>query len=346
MKNSAGLASLARDIPSKEGTSPWTTYPAQRIVSQFSIYPDKTLVENATVPFFDITSFEWITETTKVPKGILASVQAQNSGYLNISKPGSPLGQSLAGTSALLKDHPWNKSSSKLAEPIAVSETMFAALFVSREFNKGQGDKYKCQTQASVFGPFLAELINVPSWNNYSDCIAIAKLHVNAGVSHCRQTTTASLSPSDYLVYKSPGVLRDENKTVSPDALVLEVFAMMPEVQSLGAALGVNNQTMLNESEQYLRRSLTHAYQGTWSALAEFFSDYDHSVRSRARKPYQLLRAKVSIWRMYLWMAVNLLAALSGLLLLQMQSSCKRKTVTEPIIAALTMDSYTRIAQR
>ncbi|SCO19199.1 uncharacterized protein FFE2_14215 [Fusarium fujikuroi] len=114
----------------------------------------------------------------------------------------------------------------------------------------------------------------------------------------------------------------------------------MPEVQSLIAALGLSDPEAHNgDLEVYLRNSLIQAYQGAWSALTDYFSDPDILARVHIWQPSSLLKVRVSVWRLYAWLGINALLAVSGVLLLALQSRCRVKTVNGPVVASLMMDS-------
>ncbi|SCV60317.1 probable uracil permease [Fusarium fujikuroi] len=124
------------------------------------------------------------------------------------------------------------------------------------------------------------------------------------------------------------------------DVLIQQVFSMMPEVQSLIAALGLSDPEAHNgDLEVYLRNSLIQAYQGAWSALTDYFSDPDILARVHIWQPSSLLKVRVSVWRLYAWLGINALLAVSGVLLLALQSRCRVKTVNGPVVASLMMDS-------
>ncbi|KAK1973990.1 hypothetical protein LZ30DRAFT_741824, partial [Colletotrichum cereale] len=120
---------------------------------------------------------------------------------------------------------------------------------------------------------------------------------------------------------------------------------MMPEVQSLVTALRLQDPSRLSgQLEKYLRDSLAQAYQGTWSAFTEYlvkqeWAPGDSNVTTKAWEPVHLLQAQVSSLRMILWMGLNLLLVLSGVLLIAVQTTTEGKTVNSPTVAAIMLDS-------
>ncbi|RTE71305.1 hypothetical protein BHE90_014286 [Fusarium euwallaceae] len=337
VKLSAGYASTTMESMSG---GPYLSS-AQRIVTQLKSYPNATAVKNATIPIFKIEDFEWVTDGMTLPPGIEVAVKDSLSGYLNISRQDGPLAQVLSGNSALLKDTPWLPPPETELPPAELfSGIKYAAIYISRNDNKGQGDKYDCHSGKSEFDPLpdRIKLINVSWDNNHTDCLAVAKLQITAGVTQCYQEHMPVSSDPTCLL--SSGVLVAKNTTVSADILVQQVFSIMPEVQGLVAALGLSDPKAKNSDlEVHLRNSLIRAYQGSWSVLTDYFSDPEHQVRAEVWQPSPLLQAQVLAWRMYLWLGINMLLVASGLLLFAVQTSCRVKTVNDPVVASLMMDS-------
>lgn len=115
---------------------------------------------------------------------------------------------------------------------------------------------------------------------------------------------------------------------------------MMPEVQSLIADLSLSDPEAQNgDLEVYLRNSLIQAYQRAWSALTDYFSDPDNLAQVDIWQPYSLLKVLVSVWRMYARLGINALLVVSDVLLLAVPSRCRIKTVNDPVVASIMMDS-------
>ncbi|KAK1758147.1 hypothetical protein QBC47DRAFT_295083 [Echria macrotheca] len=347
VKVSAGLAATTatgstsnnanNDIP--------VVRPARRMARQLGSFPKGSAAHNATVPIFQIESFKWVSDFTKLPLGIYGAIKDQYSGFLNISRDDGPLagGQAQNGTTALLKGETWEQPDlHSLPVPHHFIGTKYAAIYVLWDWNHGQGSHWNCSTGDSVFDPLPAglQMINNAWATNYSDCIAVAELHIRAGVTQCRQAERPFLS-SEPDCLASSGALLAHNETVSPDPLVTEVFAMMPEVQALIAGLQLHDVKSLKGGlETTLRNSLVQAYQGTWSALTESFTaSPDQRLQTPVWTPHTLLKAQIAKWRVVVWMGLNLLLGLSGLLLFIIQSTCEGKTVNDPVVTAMMLDS-------
>ncbi|KAH0431143.1 multidrug resistance-associated abc transporter [Colletotrichum camelliae] len=268
--------------------------PARRMIPRLYSYPNGAVVDSVIVPTFEVNSFEWVKDIRNLPSNITKALRNASSNYLIISEDRSPLTQVIAGTSALLKESKWTrKPTDKLPDPIIYRGTKYAAIYVSRNWNQGKNENYTCPDTSPDFGivPPGTELLNIPWNNNFSDCLAVAKLDITAGVTQCSQSDL-SKSPESTCLWAS-NVLSTDNDTVSPDPLVNEIFAMMPEIQSLVVAISSYESGILQgHLEEFLRNSLVQAYQGGWSAMAEYLSPVEtQRTTTSAWKPVVLLEA-------------------------------------------------------
>ncbi|CAI0649072.1 unnamed protein product [Colletotrichum noveboracense] len=340
VKKSAGLVNLAAVAYDNSSNNLLLVPSARRMVSLPGASAEGTAIGTAVVPIFNIDQFEWVNDTKSLPENIFKAVKSTQSGFLNISEVGSPLEQQIPGTSALLKEYKWSRPE-RFPDPMVVKDVRYAAIYISRQNNNGLAYDYKCPRTTTDFGelPSSIDLYNYPWNNNQSDCIAVAKLRITAGVTLCSQSESdLGRSSHSTCLWKS-GVLTADSHSVSPDPLVNEVFYAMPEVQALAAALASYGPgTPTRHLETTLRNSLTQAYQGTWSSFVELLSQ-DEQVSTPAWKPVTLLDAQVSSRRMHTWLGMSSLLVLSGVLLMIIQSCCRGKTVNDPVVASLMLDS-------
>jgi len=134
----------------------------------------------------------------------------------------------------------------------------------------------------------------------------------------------------------------------SPDPLVDEIFAMMPQVMEKVAIMNVTGISQVRQLEQWTRRLLKQAYFATWTAMSIEFSSlaYDRTdgeskegpLSSSIKVPVQMVKASVYVRRIWLWLALNGLVTMSGLFLLIWQSACERKPVVDPVLSAVMLD--------
>ncbi|KAF4918010.1 hypothetical protein CGCVW01_v009286 [Colletotrichum viniferum] len=308
------------------------------MIPSLDSYPDGKVIGNVVIPLFNINSFEWVTDIDNLTQNITASLKNTTNNYLSISESRSPLTQAIPGTSALLIGSPWKrKPTDKLPDSIIFRGTKYAAIYVSREWNQGLGLEYRCPNPGDL--PPDIVLYNIPWNNNFSDCIAVAKLDITAGVTQCSRADLDRPSRSTCLW--ASNVLSTDNDTASPDPLVNEVFAMMPEIQSTVVAITSYESDILQGNwERFLRNSLIQSYQAGWSAMVQYLSPSKNH-----QSPITVLEAQISSQRMYIWMGMGMTLVASGFLLMIIQATCQAKTINDSLVAAVMLDS-SEVARR
>ena len=135
---------------------------------------------------------------------------------------GSDLLQTVIGTSALLKETTWVRSPhDTLPAPHIFTGTKYAAVLVSRNPNGGSNGSYDCRAGSSEFDPLPVKmkLLNLPQWNNYSNCFAVAELQVTAGVTHCRQASLSTPRQTPQPAWPSPPASSPQATRPSPRTL-------------------------------------------------------------------------------------------------------------------------------
>ena len=359
VQTAAGLANSANELGSNNITdSSFERSPSGRIVLRLATHPYGTLVEKVTVPLFNIKSLTWVSEND-LPSKIRSAIRDPQSGLLTVATNISPLTyQNLPGAAALLRETIWAAPDiSRLPDPHTIIGTRYAAIYISRYSNNVDSSAYPCGSDGTVFDSLPLDLstIKISSADgNYTDCIAVAKLEIEAGVTTCGVNPKDISSVSNlaskahnicFLSQSSPAriISSPANLTLEPHPLVSEVVAMMPEVQALHTVIsGVNLEPsrLAGSLERYLSDSLVSAYQSTWSALTDTLASMNgSSIDTRLWEPLQVLRADVSFLRIYLYLGLHLLVTLSGLILIYVQSTCCGKIVDDHVLSTILLDS-------
>ncbi|KAH0444687.1 hypothetical protein CcaCcLH18_00345 [Colletotrichum camelliae] len=343
---SAGLANLKATAPFEYNNGSLHVTEARRMATFLGLYTNGTVVRNATVPIFVIESLEWVNDESQIPSKILEAVQDPLSGYLNFTQKETQMNTAI-GATTLLKDQPWKvPSTDGLPETVPVSHAVrYASIYV---FSGEISDTYDCHSSINntEFSPLPSGIHLVKSRRrDRSDCMAVAKLQISAGVTHCNQSEPTSSSPS---CIAASNIMFSTNRDVFPDNLTGGIFAMMQEVHTVVASLRMNDpEIYAGRLEQSLRDSLVQTYQGTWSAMTEYFKtdNMPHGkLKTTGWEPVQALQAQVSSFRILLWLGMSMLLVLSGILVLVLDSYSEGKMVINPVIAAIMLDSSEVIA--
>lgn len=342
-KWAAGLANLKATAPFEYNNGSLSVTQSRRMATFLGSYTNGTVVQNATVPMFKIESFEWVNDESQIPPKILEAVKDPKSGYLNFAKQEALMTNAVWATT-LLKDQPWTvPSTDTLPDAIEVLHEMrYAAIYL---FSGSKAPQYECHNDIdnndfSPLPPGIHLVINRRP--DRSDCLAVAKLRISVGTTECNQADPKSPTPSCII---ASNIMISTSGEVFPDSLTREIFAMMQEVHTVVASLWMNDpETYAGKLEQAMRDNLVLTYQGIWSTLTEYFSltnseDEVGRLNTRVWEPVQALRAEISPARILLWLAMSMLFEFSGFLVLVLDNRSEGKTVIDPVVEAIRLDS-------
>jgi hypothetical protein len=305
---------------------------SRRLVPSLRRYYNGSHLGDITVPYIKIHALEWSLEAETIPNDIKDAVLDTNSKSLQISKSLNPLQQPILGNAALLKTSQWTGHSQTDDSPhyeypsakTSYSGSMYIAVLVVRDVTRS------VVPDNGVFGALSPTYQYLQSDNNnYSNWYAIGSVTFEAGVTIC--TDCQSVAPI-LAQSRSHG-----NTEMLPDALVDEVFNLMPEVMLAMATTNITRTSQINRLDNYTISLLARAYQGSWNALNDVVSNA--TVTIPVTEPFEAVRASISKPRMYAWAAINLLLTLSGTILMITQAQCRRKPVVDAVLAAIMMDA-------
>ncbi|KAK0623834.1 hypothetical protein B0T14DRAFT_565153 [Immersiella caudata] len=323
--------------------------PAWRSVPSAEGLPLKSTVDNITIPYFTIHGWEWIQDVSLLPDPLLAAVVGQ--GMLNMTNEENPLQDPIEGNAALLRTEPWRQSTKledghyRYPSPRTLAaETMYLAVLVQRI----PGDT--CRPTSDTFGELVPHLVQhakssflgIPHSNNHTDCYIFASFSITAGSQTCSRCSVSH--PSTVV---STTAARPPGFQPDPDPLITETLAMLPEVMHAITTMSVTSSSQLGKLPQWTQRLLQQAYFATWTEMSIYFADppdFDSDVpeplSSGTTVPIQVVLASINRDRMWLWLGLNVLVTVSGVLLLAWQTGgCEAKVVIDPVLVAVMLDS-------
>lgn len=203
----------------------------------------------------------------------------------------------------------------------------YVAILVQRVMGRN------CLSITSTFGQLpipVASLLTIYYDNDSTSCFAFAKLKISVGKALCTKCQVVS-----------PMMVEGQPDSTQEDSLVQEVFDVMPEVMYAIVASTSGNTDLTNQLENHTRSLLTAAYIGSWSTLTDSFgrgSDVP-PLTTQGTKSELVLQAAISTWRMCVFLGLNALVTLCGIVLIILQSGCERKPVVDTVLAAIMLDS-------
>lgn len=316
---SASIAWMLSDSdPLLNITETSTTFRRVLQMAQY-ISTNSTLAE-VTMPYFAVDAFEWVQDPhqvlTDTQISLLSTNQTDGDSY-------NPFISAIAMpnvTGALLPNVQWGEGPSQ--DPgMPISETRPFALLVGYVNASTTG----CSQNFPIDPGFQISL-----FRGGDACFGIANVSYRAGAFKCRNCKIIS-----------PNVVEGE---AAPSSLFRNPFTSYalqlspligPNLMSFKFARPLNYGTIRNLNIELTSR----AYQAAWATLSDLFSKLSLPGNTTVQIALPTLRAKITHWRIYLWVALHLWVLALGLLFAYIQSHCDHPWAEDPTMAAFWLDT-------
>lgn len=149
----------------------------------------------------------------------------------------------------------------------------------------------------------------------------------------------------------SSGVVEAANETryssawiPIPDSLVANAISMIPEVLFYTKISNSSQAPTWQNIDGYTGGMIATAYQASWNSLTNGLRGSPMETTGISF-PYPVLIAQVNEPRIVIWLGLNAVLTISGLLLALLQKRCQHKTVRDPATAALLLDTTALLDQ-
>ncbi|KDR84642.1 hypothetical protein GALMADRAFT_151441 [Galerina marginata CBS 339.88] len=334
IREAGGISDLQWGLALGRDTAP---NPMKRALPSAQNLPISSTLHNLTLPAFIIHSLRWIEDPTSIPD------EQRNAAWYGGNF--SPFRDAEHPFVAILP-HPnetWgpNVSNATFPKPFQVSETRLLVTLVDRILGIPKANGCPTHSNTKYYGPIPPEVglhqdfsLAALNGTNVTNCFAFANVNYSAGVITCTRCRMSSFLVAD-----------SGNRTVSRDQLqddtmVLQALGLAAKLTTYTAAGNVSVPSSFNNIDNYVRAVLSRSYQASWVALTNHFqptleslsTDVDIALTSS-------LQASVSPWRVYLWLLLNLLLGITGIISWFVQKSCDKPFVINSEVAMLLLDS-------
>ncbi|KAB5588240.1 hypothetical protein CTheo_8317 [Ceratobasidium theobromae] len=281
----------------------------KRVIPSISGLNINSTIGNVTIPYFAVTSLEWISD----PMTELTPLQRDvNKMYLTMGTRQGAGALVVPGTLGIIPNSEWTNTSS-FPPPSVVSETGTLVLYTSK-----QSSEIPCLANNSIISTHLPPSIGFVKQDLW--CYAFARLAYQAGVGQC---TNCRLS--------SYGTVRNDTPlTLQADPMVSEALALAPDVTSNLVLMNISIPSSWGNIDDYVIELLARSYSGAWIALAEYLGKDSPQLTSPFAATTPALRAQVDLTRVYIWLGIHLLVTATALMLMAALSKAKY-TLTENI---------------
>jgi len=282
----------------------------KRVVESASSIPTNSTLNNITIPYFAVTNLEWI-KVPSPPPVVSLSIANGSTDWNPFRLTSSLL--TTPGTFAIIPET-WGVASSPLYG--IVTETRYIVGMT--------GSRPMCQER--LFGDLPA---NIGQINVTIGCYIYGRISYVAGASECRKCKFSSWL----------AVQNNTELTVSPDDTTVFAIAMMPRV---GAMLALHNLSLprtYNNLNGYVTELLTRSYGASWASLQYSMQASSPYLETDVQIAVPTSRANILWWRVFLWLSLNLVFTLSGLIFFVIQRACNQPLIGNPALAALLLDT-------
>ena len=297
-----------------------------------SLLTVNSTIANITIPIFKVESLRWVTSISAELSDTVANAIYPAARLTNVSQSDNPLSY-VVGTLGIIANVPYAHAlynntlqAWDLPPPKIESRNATVAVYVSRDSTTNP-----CPKQVGPFGTLPPQVdFRHISWNNnQTDCFIFAHITYSAGIATCHDCRLGA-----------PGVVYGSGDlTLSPDIFTPQAVLMMPEVIATLTGMNVSILDAWGNIDNYTTEFLSRAYSASWTALNDCSGVNLPSLSSSVKISVPSTTARVTIWRVLAWFALQVVLTFSGLVFLWLQSSSRYPLVREPVRETLLMDT-------
>ena len=316
----------------------------RRHVPSLEGVPINTTLSNITVPYFKVESLEWVTSLNDTGTDLdLARdvIENINNPYLNFSNMnfnggqnpfayGTDVGRLSLVNTELWQPAPTDNQPNRVYPTPKTQQASTWVIVATAYPNNCTADDTGLNAK---FGDISAVAHYNPNPKNVKGCFVLGRINYTAGVIDCQDCRVVL----NGVVESSSSSPQAQTQTPLPDPLVPTAIAMMPEVLFYMEIGNASSAPTWNNLDSYTRGMLSIGFQASWNELATNFQAQPMS-QTKYMNPFPILEASVTKWRVLVWYTLNLLT-FSGAIMGLVESWCRFKTIRDPTLAALLLDT-------
>ncbi|KAG8707970.1 hypothetical protein FRC11_006929 [Ceratobasidium sp. 423] len=300
--------------------SPYGTL--KRVLPSSSFLETNSTISNVTIPYFSVHSIQWISNPlqTLTPDELHVDNIACRGMKLYVTE--CPLWRQ-QGTIALVP--PTNLTFRTTPTPETVSETRLLVMNVEWRETPTSNCTGKTDTWRPNYPPLNVTVFPEP--DRY-ECLAAAWVTYTAGAATCHGCRISSYTT----------VQNDSPIQLEKHPMTIEALQMMPSVISSMILMNTSLPSAENR-DSYTIELLTRSYAASWNALVEWVGNFDPRLNSTYSVAIQSSQAIVNSKRVGLWVGLQCLITVSGILFLLVQASTGNSMVCDTTLTAFYLDS-------
>ena len=316
------LYSVGRPLAASFAGTAWQSQSAnaqtmKRVIRSVAHLPINSTLNNVTLPYFAVTKLEWIKDPVKELRPALLQSYLNDSDWNPFRSITNYI--SMPGTFALIPDT-WGVLTPPDPDTGIVSEK---CIVVGKYSLQKTCDDSPFGGLPPNIGPYVDTNITART-----DCYIYGRISYVAGAAECRDCRISA-----WLT-----VQNDTSVTVLPSVTTMYALGMMPVVAELMREQNVSLPIAFNNLNVYVTELLMRSYASSWTYLTNLMSD-PARLPTYVQIAVPTSRANVLWWRVLLWLSLNLMFTISGLIFLIVQRLCNQPLIGNPSLAALLLDT-------
>ena len=289
--------------------------------------PINSTLSDIALPYFAVTKLEWIKDPwTELPEKVIPSLKSTS-----IYNPFNHYQDDMDYTHVYL---PYNFaliSDEPTPSPNPFTGTVTETHILAGLYSQSALLQDPCSAQ-SPFDKIPLGFASLTAFRQIplAGCYIFAWVTYVAGASRCTNCRVSS-----WLTIQN-----DTSLTILPDMMTVDVLDIMPHIAVHMAATNVSVPESYNNLDGYVTGLLTRLYRGAWNYLMDsYVSVKDVLVKTDVQIAVPTSKANVLWRRVLLWLMLNMIFILSGLLFLFCQTRCSQPVVVDAPVAALLLDT-------
>jgi len=299
----------------------------KRVLQNTTHLPVNSTLNNITIPYFTVDAIEWIKDPALNASDPANSITQQDINAIQSGSLGSFNPYFLGAlVSALIPDGAWGPPTTGFPSPTTISETRTLYALYN---HISSPTPISCNSSDGYFGGLPSDVNFYADFHTgfFTSCIVFARVTYTAGAAVCESCRLSASTVAQ----------PDAAVQVIADPMTFEATTLMP-LLSTNMGLGESSVSPSANITQYIMDILPRSYGAAWTALSDNLTT-NTTLTTSVTMPVPVLIAHVQLWRVYLWVVLNLMLTLSGILLLSVQYLCVNRLVVDTGIAVLLLDT-------
>lgn len=287
-----------------------------------SLPPNSTL-NNVTLPYFEVTSFQWLSlpETMLSPSQLAAIDTNSSAGWTNVSVEFNP---SLMLYNVVMLEKP-----TELFTSAPNTQSVAVAFSANANTKQCSWDQWSFAKVAPTNAGFAYR--SLP--DGQSACYVVANITYTAGSATCN---SCRLSSSFTVQNDNPLTVVDDKSRPKATSLMAEIAY---EMTLLDSYAGVP-QSKWDTAEQYVVSMLRRSYMAAWTELQSSWGGIG-DLETGVSLPVELSQGQVNPGRVWLWLSLQMLVTFSGILYIVLQARVDRVPIKDTALVGLFLDIRT-----